>query len=80
MTPEQFTYWLQGFNEITNGLPPTAEGWKVITDHLALVFKKETPKYALPLPMRIDPNLKPGEWRFEQVRENNLPSYCPAIC
>lgn len=44
MSPEQFTYWLQGFAEIQSN-PPTKEQWKIIKDHLALVFTKVTPKY-----------------------------------
>jgi hypothetical protein len=42
MTAEQFAYWLQGFSEV-NGAPPTADQWKVIQDHLKLVFQKVTP-------------------------------------
>ena len=44
MTAENFTYWLQGFAEI-NKQAPTEEQWKIIKDHLQLVFKKETPFY-----------------------------------
>jgi hypothetical protein len=47
MTPDQFTYWLQGFAEI-NQEAPTKEQWEVIKDHLQLVFKKETPVYNRP--------------------------------
>jgi hypothetical protein len=43
MTPEQFTYWLQGFSEVSGEEAPDARQWKIIQDHLALVFKKETP-------------------------------------
>ncbi|MBU0860269.1 MAG: hypothetical protein KKC02_09060 [Gammaproteobacteria bacterium] len=42
MTPENFCYWLQGFNEL-NGQVPTDDQWKSITEHLELVFKKVTP-------------------------------------
>lgn len=42
MTPENFCYWLQGFNEL-NGQTPTEDQWKSITEHLELVFKKVTP-------------------------------------
>lgn len=52
MTPEQFCYWLQGFVEI-NGparTHPTPQEWVVIKDHLALVFKKETPDYTISRP------------------------------
>jgi len=50
MTPEQFTYWIQGFFEIagvgTVEHPSiNADQTKVIRDHLQLVFKKETPPY-----------------------------------
>lgn len=42
MTPEQFTYWLQGFAEVY-GEVPTEEQWQEIKNHLALVFTKVTP-------------------------------------
>ena len=41
MTPEQFVYWLQGFSEVT-GKSPTPEEWKIIQEHLNLVFDKRT--------------------------------------
>lgn len=44
MTAEQFTYWLQGFSELECG-PPNKEQWKIIQDHLNLVFTKKTPVY-----------------------------------
>lgn len=44
MSPENFAYWLQGFNEIV-GKAPTQEQWQVIQDHLSLVFNKVTPYY-----------------------------------
>lgn len=46
MTPENFTYWLQGFAEICEQTP-TKEQWEIIKEHLNLVFNKitqETPK------------------------------------
>jgi hypothetical protein len=53
MTPEQFTYWLQGFTEIC-GDCPTDQQWQVIKDHLAAVFHKVTPDYT-PQPYYIPP-------------------------
>lgn len=44
MTAEQFAYWLQGFSEITSKVPTDVQ-WKIIQDHLQLVFKKVTPVY-----------------------------------
>lgn len=41
MTSRDFAYWLQGFAEIGGGAPPTAEQWKVIQNHLNLVFVHE---------------------------------------
>lgn len=45
MTADQFTYWLNGFVELTEGQPPSLKQWQVIRDHLALVFTKVTPSY-----------------------------------
>ena len=42
MSDEQFCYWLQGFVELTGGKEPTLDQWKVIKEHLQLVFKKVT--------------------------------------
>jgi hypothetical protein len=43
MTPEQFTYWLQGFMEISNPTTLDETQTQIIKDHLALVFDKQTP-------------------------------------
>ena len=43
MSPEQFSYWLQGFVELNGGKAPTAAQWKSIKEHLAEVFVKVTP-------------------------------------
>lgn len=43
MDPLQFAYWLQGFAELNNGVPPNEAQWKAIRDHLNLVFMKKTP-------------------------------------
>jgi hypothetical protein len=53
MTPEQFTYWLQGYAEM-NGQPPTSEQWEMIKAHLATVFNKVTPPYGWPSWPRYD--------------------------
>lgn len=62
MSPENFTYWLQGFVELTesSGEAPTELQWLQIRDHLKSVFVKVTPTYApqLKSPYTIgdDPN------------------------
>lgn len=58
MTPEQFAYWLQGFSEINGTAPPTPEQWRIIKDHLQLVFKKETSLY---------------DWQLDIIKEMNRP-------
>lgn len=57
MTPEQFAYWLQGFAELNNGTPPSAEQWKSIREHLATVFKKVTPLSGSS-PLSYPPNVR----------------------
>lgn len=46
MTPQDFCYWFQGFIEIADPKELSEKELQVIKDHLALVFKKETPAYA----------------------------------
>jgi len=47
MTPEQFTYWLQGWFELNKTIDhregATPETLKMIEDHLKTVFTKVTP-------------------------------------
>ena len=45
MTPEQFVYWLQGFNEIRdkNAVGLSEHQWEVVREHLQTVFHKVTP-------------------------------------
>lgn len=44
MTPEQFTYWLRGFLELSNSEEFSKEQVQKIKDHLNLVFTKVTPE------------------------------------
>lgn len=43
MTPEQFTYWLQGFMEMADPKELNETQTQQIKDHLKLVFDKKTP-------------------------------------
>ena len=43
MTPNEFCYWLQGRAELLPDQPPTDAEWKMIREHLSLVFTKVTP-------------------------------------
>jgi hypothetical protein len=43
MTAEQFTYWLQGFFELSGATTLNEEQVKILKEHLGLVVKKVTP-------------------------------------
>jgi hypothetical protein len=43
MTAQEFTIWLQGYVELGGKTPGDAQ-WKLITEHLKLVFDKQTPE------------------------------------
>lgn len=40
MTSRDFVYWLQGFAELQD-TTPSPKQWRIIRDHLNLVFKHE---------------------------------------
>lgn len=48
MNAEQFCYWLQGRLELQPDVLPSAAEWKMIGEHLGLVFKKVTPPLVNP--------------------------------
>lgn len=54
MTAEQFTYWLQGYFEINDPERISPLETKIIKDHLALVFKKETPTRTVVVPNKTE--------------------------
>jgi hypothetical protein len=45
MTAENFTYWLQGYLEVSGAKELNEEQLKVIQDHLKLVLTKVTTTY-----------------------------------
>lgn len=61
MNAEQFSYWLQGFTELTAGQQPTAEQWKSITDHLKTVFVKVTPEFKIKPSINFPPAANPRD-------------------
>lgn len=83
MTPEQFTYWLQGFVELNGGKVPTPAQWKSIKEHLTEVFHKVTPPVEHEKPISESPfkRLKFDEKKLEEVmremeRSRTTP-FCP---
>jgi hypothetical protein len=65
MTPENFTYWLQGFFEISDAKKLDETQVQIIKDHLDLVFNKVTPD-------RSESTLKEFKWPTKE--ENSNPS------
>jgi hypothetical protein len=54
MTAEQFTYWLQGFMELTNMNHLEPNQFQIVKDHLKLVFDKQTPDRSILKPTLPD--------------------------
>ena len=59
MTPENFTYWIQGFFEISDAKKLDETQVQIIKDHLDLVFNKVTPD-------RSESTIKGFEWPIEE--------------
>lgn len=83
MTPEQFTYWLQGMFDITNPLTLSVKEVQIIKDHLALVFERKTPdrnnlEYGPSLPGFITPN--PPLPLVPTWRDDTIPSPYVVTC
>lgn len=88
MTPEQFCYWLQGFVELSGDIPPTAEQWKSIREHIQTVFKKVTPPVLGPAfagfpppPVEVDarkhwPWPHERNYTLEDIAKNKLAITC----
>jgi len=78
VTPEQFCYWLQGRAEMQPDNPPSAEEWKIISDHLKLVFKKETPT-RVPAPGPAEVKRAQDEIKRAKDEIKKLPDCWPPI-
>ena len=63
MSPETFTYWLQGFVEIANTDTISEKQWQIIKDHLKLVFDKKTPDRNDSLLKQITPTTPNTDWK-----------------
>jgi hypothetical protein len=63
MSPEQFTYWLNGFFEISDTNNLSEKQVQIIRDHLNLVFNKVTPESM---------GYKPLDTRFTGTNNNLL--------
>lgn len=80
MDAQAFAYWLQGFVEMNGGKQPTPEQWKMITEHLQLVFTKVTPKLGEPKPHTPNWDIPQTVPYFPPVDPNwSQPPYPPGI-
>ncbi len=68
MDSTNFTYWLQGFFEISDSNKLTEKQVQIIKDHLALVFDKVTPD-------RSGPTIQDLEVKKNIVPFNNPPEF-----
>lgn len=61
MDAQEFTYWLQGFFEISDTDKVSPKQVRIIKDHLKLVFDKQTPDRSDDLnePNITGPNIQP---------------------
>lgn len=63
MNSTDFTYWLQGFVELSeSNAVPNEKQWLMIKDHLKLVFDKKTPDRNLNQTIRIMDGLGAPNW------------------
>jgi hypothetical protein len=60
MSPEAFTYWLQGFFEISGSENLSEKQVRIIKDHLNLVFQK------------VSPNRENNEVDFSKICESRV--------
>lgn len=58
MDADKFVYWLQGFVELADTPTISEAQWKMIKEHLKLVFKKVTPPLGFP-PVNPAPLITP---------------------
>lgn len=61
MNSESFTYWLQGFVELSDTDTISEKQWLMIKDHLKLVFDKKTPDRSLYPHINIQDFMKKGD-------------------
>lgn len=69
LTPEQFSFWLQGFCELGGGQVPSQEQWDSICEHLNLVFNKVTKPLA-----KLQPSQKSVHQLLEEAGKHVKPS------
>ena len=86
MSPQDFTYWLQGFFELSNSDTLTESQVALIREHLELVFNKVTPEHheketpELPssddcdLTEKVREALKKGKEDFQKTSTRNRPN------
>ena len=63
MTPEQFTYWLQGFMEISKPTTLDETQTQIVKNYLGIVFDKQTPDRAFVPPLAPMPTTPYPIWQ-----------------
>lgn len=76
MTTEQFTYWLQGYFELSGATTLNEQQVRVLKEHIALVLKKETTSYLTITPPDNNIYIHGGLATINPVIKESL--YCTA--
>lgn len=84
MNSTEFTYWLQGFVELTETSTISEKQWQIIKDHLKLVFDKQTPNRNTEFKPNITVSDKLSPIDYKKItdligKEYNFPYYSPNI-
>ena len=69
--PDLFVYWLQGFAELNPFTVPSPDQWRIIKDHLNLVFDKVTPNRIESPVAKIEPTYC-GATPLEKINQSEL--------
>ena len=76
MTTEQFTYWLQGYFELSGATTLNEQQVKIIKEHIALVLKKETTSYLTIAPPDNKVYIRGGLATIDPIIKDKEGSYC----
>ena len=78
MTTEQFTYWLQGYFELSGATTLNEQQVRIIKEHIALVLKKETTSFLTIAPPDNKIYIRGGLATIDPIVKVKEDLYCTA--